>query len=251
MPTASLLPLVARLDSCLNTAGVPDHAGARNGLQVENRGQVALILAAVDAGLRTLEKAAAVAAGRPALLLVHHGIFWHGVQPVCGVHARKLRLLLENDLALYSSHLPLDLHPQLGNNALLARALGRPRTTPFLGAGVRTVCRLDRERLLADVARVVNRPPVMCAAGPAVVRQLGIVTGAGGSMVAEAAAAGVDTLLTGEGPQWSWVAATELGINVIYAGHYATETFGVKALAARVARWTRLPWEFLDEAVPL
>ena len=154
-------------------------------------------------------------------------------------------------MALYSAHLPLDAHGVLGNNVLLAKAVGLRALKPFLGFGRCGMFAGSREALVRAVARATGRPPLVCAAGPAKPRRIGVVTGGGGDMVDKAAAAGVDTFITGEGPQWSWVRAEELGINVIYAGHYATETFGVKALAAHLAAKFRLPWKFVDHPVPL
>jgi putative NIF3 family GTP cyclohydrolase 1 type 2 len=163
-----------------------------------------------------------------------------------------MRLLLEHDLALYSSHLPLDAHPELGNNVLLARALGFRRLRPFFlekgrRIGWRAATRVGREDLAVRLEKVVGHPPRVVPAGPAVCRRVGVVSGGAGEGLRRAAAEGVDTLVTGEGPHWTWVLAQELGANVLYGGHYATETFGVKALAARLSRRFGLPWAFVDD----
>lgn len=245
----NLRDIVAQADRVLGSTDIDDYPGAHNGLQVESGGQVRRILAAVDAGLPALRKAAAHGPG--SLLIVHHGLFWSGVQMVSGLWREKLDLLREADMAVYSSHLPLDAHATLGNNVLLAKAVGVRGPRPFLGFGRSGTFSGSRDALVKSVTVATGRLPLVCAAGPARPRRVGVVTGGGGDMVDKAAAAGVDTFLTGEGPQWSWVRAEELGLNVIYAGHYATETLGVKALAAHLAKGFRLPWSFVDHPVPL
>jgi dinuclear metal center YbgI/SA1388 family protein len=246
---AKLAPMIAYAERYLRVAEIEDYPGAHNGLQVENSGTVKRVLAAVDAGLPVIEKAAA--AGEGSLLVVHHGLFWSGVQTVTGVFRQKLEVMRRADLALYAVHLPLDAHDAVGNNVLLARALGLRGSQKFLGFGRRGTFAGTRADLVRRVARVTNREPCVCAAGSARPKRVGIITGGAGDMVEKAAAAGVDTFITGEGPQWSWVRAEELGINVIYGGHYATETLGVQALAAHLARKFRVPWKFIDHPVPL
>lgn len=251
----TLTEICARVDGLLRIREIPDYPGAHNGLQLANRtGKVWRIYAAVDASLPVVEDAAA--RGGPALLLVHHGMFWNGVQPVVAGYFAKLAAAMDAGIAVYSAHLPLDVHPELGNNARLAAALGLANPTPFLewkgihtGLQAETDC--DLEALVAKVAGVVEGPVHACPAGPDRVRRIGIVTGGAGSQVAAAAAAGVDTLLTGEGPHWSYTAAQELGINLLLAGHYATETFGVRALAAALSEEFNIPWSFLDHPTGL
>lgn len=247
---------MAKLDSIISYTGrylkvgeIEDYPGAHNGLQVENGGGVKRVLAAVDAGLPVIKKAAASGAG--SLLVVHHGLFWSGVQTVTGVFREKLELMRQADMALYSVHLPLDVHAAIGNNVLLAKALGLRGLKPFLGFGRAGSFSGSRTDLVRRLMKTTGRVPEVCAAGPARPRKVGIITGGAGDMVEKAAAAGVDTFVTGEGPQWSWVRAEELGINVIYGGHYATETLGVQALAAHLARKFRIPWKFVDHPVPL
>jgi dinuclear metal center YbgI/SA1388 family protein len=233
----------------LRVAEIEDYPGAHNGLQVGNGGSVCRVLAAVDSGLPTLRQAADCGAG--SLLVVHHGLFWSGAEMVTGVWQEKLEVMRRADLAVYSVHLPLDAHEVVGNNVLLARALGLRGLMPFLGFGRAGTFSGSRADLVRAAKAATNRAPLVCAAGPAKPRRVGVATGGSGDKVGEAAAAGVDTFVVGEGPQWSWVRAEELGINVIYAGHYATETFGVKALAAHLAKKFRLPWEFIDHPIPL
>jgi dinuclear metal center YbgI/SA1388 family protein len=248
-----LLDIVTYLDRQLRHAEVGDYPGAWNGLQVENSGLVRKVGAAVDACAWTIERA--VEQGIQ-LLLVHHGLFWSGVQPIVGPIRRKIKTALDGDLAIYSSHLPLDLHPTLGNNALLCRALGFKRCTPFFEAkgqaiGLKTRTTLTREELSRRLEKVLGRKPHLSPGGPAKTACVGVVTGGAGAEVARAAAEGVDTFITGEGPQHSYTAAEELGVNLFYGGHYATETFGVKALAARLSKRFRIPWKFLDHPTGL
>ena len=253
MSNASLSALVRYCDRTLHTAEVQDYDGAANGLQVENRGGVTRIAAAVDASLATVRLAIEARAN---LLVVHHGLFWGPSHPWTGKKYELLRLLLENDLAVYSSHLPLDVHPQLGNNARLCAALGWKKLRPFffdhgqfLGFQVRQRVALTE---LADcLHRATGSEPLIIPGGPEVCRRIGVVTGGAGGELKKAAAEGVDTFITGEGPHWTYALAEELGLNVLYGGHYATETFGVKALAAHLSRRFKLPWTFLDHPTGL
>lgn len=238
-----LRDIVSFLDRELRTAEVKDYPNAHNGLQLENPGEVTRVACAVDASETVI--AAACEAGAD-LLIVHHGMLWHGAQRIEGALYRKLRRAMDAGLAIYSSHLPLDLHPRLGNNALLAKALGIRKTAPFLDIGVRATVNLPLATLIDRIEAAVQSPVHVAPGGPDRVRKLGIVTGGAGGEVAKAAAAGVDTFLTGEGTHWTFAAAEELGVNLIYAGHYATETFGVKALGTELERKFRLPWAFID-----
>ena len=249
----SLAPIVAHLDSYLRTAEVTDYPGAWNGLQIENSGAVVKIGAAVDACAWTIGRAVEQGV---TLLLVHHGLFWGGVQPLTGAVRRKVKAALDGDLAIYSSHLPLDLHPVVGNNALLAKALGFRRCEPFFFSNGQSIGLQTRAALsLADLARrlerVLGSAPHLAPGGPGKTARIGIVTGGAGGEVARAAAEGVDTFITGEGPHHSYALAEELGVNLFYCGHYATETFGVQALAAHLAKKFRVPWEFIDHPTGL
>ncbi|NBR85373.1 MAG: Nif3-like dinuclear metal center hexameric protein [Verrucomicrobia bacterium] len=253
MATASLNDIVRHCDTLLRTAEVNDWDRAHNGLQVENDGRITRIAAAVDASLATAKLAIAA---RADLLLVHHGLFWSDTVPWTGKRRELQRLLLENNLAIYSSHLPLDLHPKLGNNAQLAAALGMKRLKPFFLAkgqhiGLRAERRISREQLSNRLAQATGVMPKVLPGGPAECRRIGIVTGGAGAELKQAAVEGVDTFITGEGPHWTFALAEELGVNVLYGGHYATETFGVKALAAHLATKYVLPWDFLDHPTGL
>ena len=246
---AKLDAIVAHANRYLRVADMEDYPGAHNGLQVENSGSVKRMLASVDAGLPVIKKAAALGSG--SLLVVHHGLFWSGVQPITGVFREKLELMRKADMALYSVHLPLDAHAVVGNNVLLAKALGLRGLKPFLGFGRAGTFTGTRTQLLRRLIKTTGRVPEVCAAGPVRPRKVAVITGGAGDMVEKAAAAGVDTFITGEGPQWSWVRAEELGVNVIYGGHHATETLGVQALAVHLAKKFRVPWKFVDHPVPL
>ncbi len=252
---ADLKDLVLAANEWLKLEAIPDYPGALNGLQLESSGNVRIVAAAVDACLPVIE--AACSAGVD-LLVVHHGLFWQGAQRIEGPLYRKLKLAMDHDLAIYSAHLPLDVHPELGNNALMLAALdlgveGVP-FFPWKGfdLGLRTRVEIPRETLLEKVTAATGSKPHLCPGGPAVVKEVGIITGGAGSQIYDLAATGIDTFITGEGPHWSYTAAEELGINVIYAGHYATETFGVKALAERwVGEFAGLTSRFIDHPTGL
>ncbi|MEX0856050.1 MAG: Nif3-like dinuclear metal center hexameric protein [Gemmatimonadota bacterium] len=236
------------LDATLGIPDFPDYPGAANGLQVQGTERVHRIGAAVDAGVETIEAAATAEVD---LLLVHHGLFWEGLRPVTGRRYRRLAPLMQNGISLYGAHLPLDAHEELGNAAQLLRALGLEPETRFgqyegVGIGFTAHLSEEREAFRDRVSQVVEGPVHLIPGGPVRLRRIGVVTGAGGSMIREAAEAGLDGLLTGEGAHHTFLDAMELGVNVFYAGHYATETWGVRALAARLESEFGLPWEFLD-----
>jgi len=243
--------LLQYLDRYLGVPDHPDYPRAMNGLQVEGPSEVNKVIGAVDASEATI--AAAVAAGAD-LLLVHHGLFWDGTGPITGRRYRKLRRLLEGNVALYSAHLPLDSHSEVGNCAVLGRALGlelRGRFGAFEGVEVGwwgTLAELmEPDELRVRVAEAVGGGPVhWIPGGPPRVEKVGVVTGAGGVLVAEAARRGLDALVTGEGAHHHHFDAMEEGVHLLLAGHYATETFGVRALARHLAERFGLEWEFLD-----
>ena len=248
MAKIPLALLVHHCDQLLQTKSVNDWDAAVNGLQVENPGTVSRIAAIVDASLATIQLAIAAEAD---LMIVHHGLFWTSRQPWIGKTYAMLRLLIENDMALYSSHLPLDVHPKLGNNARLCAALGFKRLKPFFFEkgrflGFQTRTQISRDALCHRLSDAVGGRPLIIPGGPAVCRRIGVVTGGAGGQLKTAASEGIDTFITGEGPHWTFAQAKELDLNVIYGGHYATETFGVKALADHLAKKFHLPWQFLD-----
>ena len=250
----SLRQIARELDTLLHTEGFPDYAQALNGVQVENHADIIKVAAAVDLRERTIQSAAEQGAN---LLLVHHGLFWGGLQPLQGPHFRRIHALLTSGIALYSSHLPLDAHPDIGNNVLLARELGLTPRAGFaryetIDIGVRGESDIATADLIAAADLVARRWGGAVRSSPSdpnrVTRRWAICTGAGASAdtLREAVQNGIDTLIVGEGPHWTAVDADELGIVIIYAGHYATETFGVRALADHVAHTFDLPAVFID-----
>jgi dinuclear metal center YbgI/SA1388 family protein len=248
MPQTSLATVVKHADTLLKTTQFTDYPGAVNGLQAQNSGKISRIAATVDASLSTVRMAIKVGAN---LLVVHHGLFWSPSHPWTGRRYELIRALIENDIAVYSSHLPLDAHPTLGNNALLAKALGLRDLKPFFFdkgqyLGVRGTLEISRADLQRRLEKATDTPAKSLPGGSEICHQIGIVTGGAGAEMKIAAAEGVDTFITGEGPHWTYALAEDLGLNVLYGGHYATETFGVKALAAHLAKKFRLPWSFID-----
>src|SRR6478609_7171770 len=160
----SLDELVTYLDRELRTAEIPDYSGAVNGLQLANGGEVRRIVAAVDASLPVIT---AAAEGGPGLLIVHHGMFWQGAQPVTGAFYRKLKIAMDAGLAIYSSHLPLDVHPELGNNILLAQAIGLQNPEPFfdqkgLAIGLRGAWCGSRQELVNSLQGILAGPVHLC-----------------------------------------------------------------------------------------
>ena len=247
-PEAELAGITAYLDALLDIPAFPDYPNAFNGLQLENSGRITKIGAAVDSGLKVIEMAVAEGVD---LLLVHHGLFWGGSAPVTGVAYKKLAKAINANLAVYSAHLPLDAHPEIGNNALFAAELELYPVQPFFEfkgrfVGCSAQVEIDYGSLLARLEKRFGQKVWHCHAGPDEVRKIGIVTGGAGSELAQAKAVGIDTFVTGEGPHHTFTLAEELGINLVYAGHYATEMSGVKALADRVAKQFGLSWVFLD-----
>jgi dinuclear metal center YbgI/SA1388 family protein len=244
----SLAEIVRYTDRFLRIRDVGDWENALNGLQIENSGRVTRIGASVDISTRVLSEAAKQDVD---LLIVHHGLFWPGLQPITGALRRQLRFAFENDIALYSAHLPLDIHPRVGNNAQLVAALGLKSPRPFLEekgqpVGLKIRAWLPRTQLVRNLQKALNGPVKIFDFGPKRTRAIGVVTGAAGSEIFRVADEEIDTFITGETPHWAAVAAEELGMNLLLGGHYATEVFGVKALAAHLSKRFRVPWEFID-----
>jgi len=248
MATASLSTIVRYCDRTLKTSEIEDYKGAVNGLQVENDGRVTRIAAAVDGSLATARMA--VEAGAD-LLIVHHGLFWGPSHPWTKNRYALLKELLGANLAVYSSHLPLDAHPKFGNNAGLCSVLGFKNLEPFffdrgMHLGFQANVRVSREALANKLTKALGPEPTILPGGPKQCRRVGVVTGGAGAELFKAASEGVDTFITGEGPHHTFGMAEDAGINVFYGGHYATETFGVKSLAAHLAKKYKLSWTFLD-----
>ena len=244
----SLSDIVTYTDRFLRIQDVGDWDNALNGLQIENSGRVTRIGAAVDVSTRVLSEAGKKNVD---LLIVHHGLFWPGLRPVTRSLRRQLQLAFETDMALYSAHLPLDIHPKVGNNAQLVAALGLKSAQPFLEekgqpVGLKISVSMPRDELVRKLRKALNGPVKYFDFGPKQTRTIGVVTGAAGSEVYRLAEENIDTFITGEAPHWAGVAAEELGMNLLLGGHYATEVFGVKALAAHLSKRFRVPWVFID-----
>jgi dinuclear metal center YbgI/SA1388 family protein len=254
MPVA-LEEIIRELDEILQPGRFEDYCV--NGLQVPGPREVATIATGVSAHAELFELAAAEQAD---LLLVHHGLFWgSGVTAVDELLKRRLQTLFDAETALAAYHLPLDAHPVFGNNALLARKLGADALRPFArhrGEPIGFIASLPgdglpAEELFARVRDVTSQEPLVFASGPARVRRLAIVSGAGADYLAEAAAEGAEALLTGEAAERTMAQARECGLHLIAAGHYATETFGVKRLGEHLAERFALRHVFLDVPNPV
>jgi dinuclear metal center YbgI/SA1388 family protein len=251
---ASLDAMVRFLDQELRTAEVPDADPALNGLQLANSGTVSRIAAAVDFSAESVAGAVRIGAD---LLIVHHGMFWRGRQRLVGPAYERMKAAIGANLAVYSSHIPLDLHPRYGNNALLAGELGLAIDGTFgryrgIEIGVGGTSDLPT-KALADRVRQFSAAFQTTAVSTPIqndrrTRRWAIITGAGadGDTLDEARERGVDTLIVGEGPHHSAVQAIEHGVTVIYGGHYATETLGVRAIAGLVGAQFDIPWTFVD-----
>jgi dinuclear metal center YbgI/SA1388 family protein len=244
----SLAEIVDYTNDFLRIREIDDWDNALNGLQIENSGDVTKIGASVDASTRVLT---AAAKQNVDLLIVHHGLFWQGLQPVTGALHRQLELAFENNIALYSAHLPLDLHAEVGNNAQLAAALRLTSIQPFFEEkgqliGVKARVSLPRDEMDRKLQKVLTGPVKAFMFGPKKTGTIGIITGGAGSEIYKLAQEGIDTFITGEAPHWAAVAADELGMNLLLGGHYATEVFGVKTLAAHLSKRFKIPWTFID-----
>jgi dinuclear metal center YbgI/SA1388 family protein len=246
--------LVSYTDDLLDTTGTPDYPAALNGLQIENRSPLKGIAAAVDFSTRAILGTIEASAN---LLIVHHGMFWSGFGQICGPSYQRLRLLMDNDIAVYSSHLPLDRHVTLGNNVLLARELGLVPTSVFAEYGgifigvsgesdIETVALAQKAKDFASIYSGVMH--LTSVPQKRRTKRWAMCTGAGASSdtLKEAAKKDIDTLIVGEGPHHTAVQAEEMGIAIIYAGHYATETLGVRALADHLGTKYGLPSTFVN-----
>lgn len=223
-----------------------------NGLQVAGRPEVRLVVSGVSAHIELFERARERGAD---LVLAHHGIFWRGDDPrLVGPQRARISLLLKSEMSLAAYHMPLDAHAEFGNNALLAAGLGAEaherfadigRAATFAGDG------LEHRELRERVATLTQREPLIFDSGPARIRTLAIVSGAGSGYLGEAIAGGFDAFLTGEPSERVMAQAREAGVYFIAAGHHATETFGVRALGDLIALRFRIEHEFIDVANPI
>lgn len=226
--------VVRHLDGILENEEWEGIDGSTNGLQVENSGEIENVGFAVDASAQTVRLAAENGLD---MLVTHHGFFWGGKHHLVGQDYHRIRLLIENDIALYSSHLPLDAHERVGNNVRLLRELDATTTETFGEIGGKEVGYVGRvtppvefEEFIREVGDAVGREPDTVGFGNDRVRDVAVLTGAGGGHVPDAAEAGADVYITGEPKHRAHHDAREYGINVVFGGHYHTETFGVRAL---------------------
>lgn len=252
--TISLEDLARYTDNLLATPATPDYPNALNGVQLHNQSPIQKIIAAVDFSTRAIQGAITTGAN---LLVVHHGMFWGGLERITGSHYKRVRMLIQADIAVYASHLPLDRHPTLGNNTLFAKELGLKPNAPFarfedIFIGLSGESDIETAAIVTS-ARAFTRThggdlrTSMIRDGRRT-RKWAICTGAGasGDTLREASTMGVDTLIVGEGPHWTAVHAEENDLVIIYAGHYATETLGVCALAQHLGEKYDLPWDFVS-----
>jgi len=246
--------VIGELDALLDPGSFSDYGP--NGLQVPGPEIVLKIVTGVSASVHLHERAVAEGAD---LVLVHHGLFWRGMpQQMDAALYRRLKPLIANGIGLAAYHLPLDAHPEVGNNALLARELGCSETEPFgahdgatIGVAGRFADGIDAADLLARVRQVTRREPLVLPYGPARVRSIGILSGAGAGYLGEAVARGLDAFLTGEPAERVMAQAREAGIHFVAAGHYATETFGVRALGDHLAATFGIEHAFVDDPNPI
>jgi dinuclear metal center YbgI/SA1388 family protein len=241
--------LVAYLDTYLQLKEIED--ASNNGLQVEGADNVSRLAFAVDAGLAVFEEAQVAGAQ---MLIVHHGLYWSKPVLLTGIHRRRMQVLFDAGLSLYAAHLPLDFHEEVGNNATLARWLHLQEVAPvgnYKGHPAGFAGRLAKPcslgQFVAQLERSVGEPVVkVWPFGAANVERVGIVSGAAASLLDQAAEAGVDVFLTGEVSHIFFHQAREVGLNIVYGGHYATETAGLKALAEHLSKQFGLETVFLD-----
>ena len=249
----SLTTLVDEADRFLNAARISDYCP--NGLQVEGRPQVRRIVSGVTASQALVDAAIEAEAD---VLLVHHGYFWKGENPcITGMKQRRLKALLANDISLLAYHLPLDVHPDVGNNVQLARQLDitvegplepdNPRTVGLVGSLAEPMSPRDFARRVQDV---LGREPLLVE-GVEMIRRVGWCTGGGQGYIDQAIAAGVDLYLTGEASEQTFHSARENGISFIAAGHHATERYGVQALGDYLARRFAVEHLFIDCPNPI
>jgi dinuclear metal center YbgI/SA1388 family protein len=245
--------LTGYLDEYLRVGEIPDYPAALNGLQVAGGDEVERVAFAVDAAQATIDVAVAEGAH---LLIVHHGLFWDGNQPMTGRRFRRLKALIDAGLAVYSSHLPLDVHPEVGNNVVLAKEIGIEVDGTFgdfkgIPLGIRGRLEVRRERLAARLDEVLGCRVKMIPGGPEVIRTVGVITGGAGSEVLAAGRHGLDAYVTGEAAHHNYFDAMEGGVNLYLGGHYATETWGLRALADHLSERFGLDCSFISHPTGL
>ncbi len=251
---ASRDEIVAYLDDLLDAPGWPDYGP--NGLQVPGAAEVSLVATGVSAHAELFERAASEGAQ---LVLCHHGIFWRGGPAAVTPQLKaRLKALFDADMSLAAYHLPLDAHPEVGNNALICRALGLQREEPFgdhagrqVGFVGRSPSGIDVDELLERCRSAFGRDPFAWRSGPQTVRSVGVISGGAASSLAEAAALGLDAFLTGEPAEFAMADAREAGVHFIAVGHYASETFGVRRLGELLAERFGVEQRFIEVPNPI
>jgi dinuclear metal center YbgI/SA1388 family protein len=246
---ASRDEILAFAADLLDLGAYPDYGPM--GLQVEGATEVSKVLCGVSASRELFERAAEAGAQ---LVIVHHGVLWDNETRVVTRGMReRLRVLFEHDITLAAYHLALDAHEELGNNALLCRELGVEPETRFAGLGFGGPLEepLAPDAFAARVRERLDRPPLLFSYGPEEIRRVAVLTGGAARYFTDAVADGYDCFVTGEAAEPTKHAAKEAGVHFVAAGHYATETFGVKALSARIADEFGVDWEFVDLPNPV
>ena len=229
---------------------IKDYDGAYNGLQLENNGIVSKVAAAVDAGQLPFESAASAGAD---FIITHHGLFWNQPIPLTGTNYKKVKYALDNNIAVYGSHLPLDCHTQIGNNALLAESIGLKKICTFLpyeGTDIGIIAEGPsggREEIASRLKLQFPKTYQSIEYGSSSPKRVAILTGSGQSALTNLLSNKVDTLITGELRQHHFNMAQELQLNLYPCGHYATEVFGVQALAKEVANEFSIEWTFIEQ----
>ncbi len=246
MTTVTRDRLLAEANALMQPGGFDDYCP--NGLQVEGKADVRLLVSGVTASQRFIEEAIALGADA---LLVHHGYFWKGESPVLtGMLRQRAGLLLQHNISLLAYHLPLDAHPVLGNNAMLGKQLGFEAAAPASDGGlVWTGCLpqpASANELAAHLERILGRVPLHFGEGAASIHRVAWCTGAAQGYLKQAAGLGVDAYITGEASEQTVHEARELGIHCFAAGHHATERYGVQALGAELAQRLGVQHQFLD-----
>ena len=253
------MSMVARADLLRHLDEILDSGGADfcpNGLQVEGRLEIRKLVTGVSACRELFERAAAAGADA---VLVHHGIFWNGASPLLvGSHFQRVAALIGAGMSLFAYHLPLDRHPELGNNALAARGLGLGEIEPFgdyqgqpIGCRGRFAAPLPIEELVTRCEGLFGQAALAFREGPALVSTLGIISGGAQREFQQAIAAGLDAYITGEASEWVMNVARESGVHYLACGHYATERLGVRALGEHLEQRFGIAVEFVDVPNPV
>lgn len=244
-----LTSIVSLLDRTLRIDEIHDASAALNGLQIENNGDINKVALAVDGSQKSID--GAIAAGAD-LLLLHHGLYWSGLRPLTGWWKHKIVSCLQANLAVYAAHLPLDIHPVLGNNACIASALGLLDIQPAVEihgqhvglSGYFQGSINELKERYADLTHSCITGYTHEGDSPA--GRVALCSGDAADVIYQVKEKGFTCYLTGEENHWVCNAARDMGVSVFFAGHYATETFGVRALGKFLQEEFGLPFVFLD-----